>query len=292
MSNAPAIPSMKDKVCLVTGATAGIGFITARELARAGADVLLVGRTPQSAGEAARKIREAVADSDVEPLAADLSSQAAIRRLAADVRRRTGRVDVLVNNAGGIFLDRTETMDGVETTFAVNHLAPFLLTNLLLPLLRAAPSARIVNVASGAHRGVSLKFDDLEGRNHYGGWRAYQRSKLANILFTRELARRLSGESITVNALHPGYVRTEIFRDATWKGSVMRVLANVFALTPEQGAATTIYLATSPEVAGVNGEYFVRCKPARSSRASQDDEAARRLWEMSATMTRPGDADS
>lgn len=292
MSNAPATPSMKDKVCLVTGATAGIGFITARELARAGADVLLVGRTPQSAGEAARKIREAAADSDVEPLAADLSSQAAIRRLAADVRRRTGRVDVLVNNAGGIFLDRTETIDGVETTFAVNHLAPFLLTNLLLPLLRAAPSARIVNVASGAHRGVSMKFDDLEGRNQYGGWRAYQRSKLANILFTRELARRLSGESITVNALHPGYVKTEIFRDATWKGSVMRLLANVFALTPEQGAATTIYLATSPEVAGVTGEYFVRCKPASSSRAAQDDDAARRLWEMSATMTRPGDADS
>ncbi|WP_240907144.1 SDR family oxidoreductase [Paludisphaera rhizosphaerae] len=292
MSNAPATPSMKDKVCLVTGATAGIGLVTALELARAGADVLLVGRTPQSAGEAARKIREAVADPDVEPLAADLSSQTAIRRLAADVRRRTGRLDVLVNNAGGIFLDRSETVDGVETTFAVNHLAPFLLTNLLLPLLRAAPSARIVNVASGAHRGVSMPFDDLEGRNHYSGWRAYQRSKLANILFTRELARRLTGEPITVNALHPGYVNTQIFRDATWKGSVMRVFANLFALTPEQGAATTIYLATSPEIAGVTGEYFARCKPARSSRASQDDEAARRLWEMSATMTRPGDADS
>lgn len=292
MSTPPAIPSMRDKVCLVTGATAGIGLVTARELARAGADVLLVGRTPQSAGEAARAIREAVPDADVEPLAADLSSQAAIRRLAAEVRRRTGRLDVLINNAGGIFLERSETIDGVETTFAVNHLAPFLLTNLLLPLLRAAPSARIVNVASGAHRGVSIPFDDLEGRNRYGGWRAYQRSKLANILFTRELARRLNGEPITANALHPGYVNTRIFRDPGWKGGVMRALANAIALTPEQGAATTLYLATSPEVAGVTGGYFARGKPARSSRASQDEEAARRLWEVSAAMTRPGDADA
>lgn len=291
-TNAAAIPSMKGKVCLVTGATAGIGLVTAVELARAGADVLLVGRTSESAGEAARKVREAAPDADVEPLTADLSSQTAIRRLAAEARGRTGRMDVLVNNAGGIFLDRSETVDGIETTFAVNHLAPFLLTNLLLPLLRAAPSARIVNVASGAHRGVSIPFDDLEGRGRYSGWRAYQRSKLANILFTRELARRLTGEPITVNALHPGYVKTQIFRDPTWKGRVMRAFADVFALTPERGAATTLYLATSPEVSGVTGEYFACCKPARSSQASRDDEAARRLWEISATMTRPGDVDA
>ena len=286
MSNAAPIPSMKGKVCLVTGATAGIGYVAARELARAGARVLLAGRSTRTADDAARRIREEIPRADVDPIAADLSSQAEVRRLADVVRKKTDRLDVLVNNAGGIFLDRAETVDGIETTFAVNHLAPFLLTNLLLPLLKAAPSARIVNVASGAHRGVSLNFDDLEGRGRYSGWRAYQRSKLANILFTRELARRLEGESITVNALHPGYVNTQIFRDATWKGLAMRFFARAFAISPEEGASTTLYLATSPEVAGETGGYYIRCKRVGSSRPSLDDEAARRLWDVSATMTR------
>ncbi|AMV38914.1 SDR family oxidoreductase [Planctomyces sp. SH-PL62] len=278
-------PSLKGKTCLITGATSGIGFIAARELARAGARLLLVGRSARTADDAARRIREEVAGADVGPLHADLSSQAEIRKLADEVRNRTDRLDVLVNNAGGIFLDRTESVDGIETTFAVNHLAPFLLTHLLLPLLEAAPSARVVTVASGAHRGVAMTFDDLEGRTRYSGWRAYQRSKLANILFTRELARRLKGSSITANSLHPGYVNTQIFRDATWKGRVMRALAGLFAITPEKGAETTIHLASSPEVEGVSGEYFIASRAVGSSLASQDEAAARRLWDVSAEMT-------
>jgi NAD(P)-dependent dehydrogenase (short-subunit alcohol dehydrogenase family) len=285
MSQQAAAPSMKGKVVVVTGATAGIGFVAARQLALAGARVLLAGRSTQTAGEASDRIRQEVPGADVEPLAADLSSLAEVRKLAAEVAVRTDRLDVLINNAGGIFLDMAETVDGVETTFAVNHLAPFLLTNLLLPLLRAAPSARVVNVASGAHRGVTLDFDDLEGRRRYSGWRAYQRSKLANILFTRELASRLKGEPIAVYSLHPGYVNTRIFRDATWKGAVMRAFAKAFAIAPEQGAATTVYLATSPVVGGASGGYFVKSRPAVPSRAARDDAAARRLWEASAAMT-------
>ena len=281
----PSTPDMRGKTCLVTGATAGIGFVACRELARYGARVLLAGRTRETADDAAARIREAVPAATVEPLAADLSSQAAVRALAREVADKAERLDVLVNNAGGIFLERRETVDGIETTFAVNHLAPFLLTNLLLPLSRATPGARIVNVASGAHRGVTLDFDDLEGRRQYSGWRAYQRSKLANILFTRELARRVRGERIAANCLHPGYVNTQIFRDATWKGLVMRAFANAFAITPEAGAATTLHLAASPDVEGVSGEYFVRCRPAATSKAARDMAAAGRLWEVSAKMT-------
>lgn len=280
---------MKGKTCLITGATAGIGYVAARELARAGARVLLAGRTARTATDAAGRLRAEVPGAEVEPLAADLSSQTEIRKMAEAVGTKADRLDVLINNAGGIWLDRSETVDGIETTFAVNHLAPFLLTDQLLPLLRAASSARVVTVASGAHRGVSLDFDDLEGRRRYSGWRAYQRSKLANILFTRELARRLKDGPITANCLHPGYVNTQIFRDATWKGAVMRMFARVFAITPEQGAATTLHLATSPEVGGVSGEYFVKCRPAVPSRSARDDDAARRLWEASVAMTRLDD---
>lgn len=289
MKRESAVPSMQGKVVLVTGATAGIGFVAARELARAGARILLAGRSPRSADEAVDRLREEVPGADVEPLAADLSALAEVRKLAADVAAKTDRLDVLVNNAGGIFLDRKETVDGFETTFAVNHLAPFLLTNLLLPLLRSTPSSRIVNVASEAHRGVRMNFDDLEGKSRYGGWRAYQRSKLANVLFTRALADRLKGESITVNSLHPGYVNTRFFRDPTWKGTVMRAFANLFAISPEKGAETTVYLASSPDVANVSGGYFAKSRPATPSAAAKDDVAARRLWDVSAAMTGLGD---
>lgn len=284
MPNHLSETSMTDKVVLITGATSGIGYIAARELARAGARVLLVGRTAETAAEAARRLQGEAAGAQVEPLHADFASQAEVRRLAEDVKSRVDRLDVLVNNAGGIFLERREGADGVEMTFAVNHLAPFLLTNLLLPLLKAAPSGRVVNVASGAHRGVSMQLDDLEGRRRYSGWRAYQRSKLANILFTKELARRLAGTRISVNALHPGYVNTRIFRDETWKGAVMRAFAGWFAITPERGAETTVHLAASPETGNVTGAYFYRCKPARSSSASHDVDVARRLWNASAKM--------
>ena len=209
---------MEGKVCLVTGATAGIGLVTALELARQGARVIGVGRSPERCAEAARQIREQTGTSAVEFLVADLSSQAEVRRLANQVKAATGRLDVLVNNAGLIRLEREVTVDGLEMTFALNHLAYFLLTNLLLDTLKASTPARIVSVASAAHQGCKMNFDDLQGETKYSPWRAYQQSKLANILFTRELARRLEGTGVTANALHPGYVRTQIFRAEGFSG--------------------------------------------------------------------------
>ncbi len=276
---------MQGKVCLVTGATAGIGLITARELARKGARVIVVGRSAERCSQAADQIRAQAGTTAVEWLVADLSSQADIRRLAGQVRDRTARLDVLVNNAGGIFLKRIESADGIEMTFALNHLAYFLLTNLLLPLLEQSAPARIVSVASDAHKGVSINFDDPQGKNRFGGWRAYQRSKLANILFTLELARRLEGKRVTANSLHPGFVRTTIFREGGPIGWLLRRAADILALSPEDGAKTSIYLASSPDVAGITGRYFDKEKPAESSPQSRDLAAAERLWKLSEEMT-------
>jgi NAD(P)-dependent dehydrogenase (short-subunit alcohol dehydrogenase family) len=279
---------MQGKVCLVTGATAGIGLITARELARKGARVIVVGRSPERCSQAADQIRAQAGTTSVEWLVADLSSQSDIRRLAEEVRKRTGRLDVLVNNAGGIFLKRLESADGIEMTFALNHLSYFLLTNLLLPVLEQSAPARIVSVASDAHKGVSINFDDIEGKKRYGGWRAYQRSKLANILFTSELARRLEGKRVTANALHPGFVRTTIFRERGAIPWLLRRAADILALSPEDGAKTSIYLATSPDVAGISGRYFDKEKPAESSPQSRDPATAQRLWQLSEEMTGVG----
>ena len=276
---------MQGKVCLVTGATAGIGLITASELARKGARVIIVGRSGERCSRAADEIKAQVGTPAVDWLAADLSSQAEVRRLADQVRERTGRLDVLVNNAGGIFLKRQESADGIEMTLALNHLSYFLLTNLLLPLLESSAPARIVNVASEAHRGVSINFDDIEGKQRFSGWRAYQQSKLANILFTYELARRLEGKPVTVNALHPGFVRTTIFRDPGFVGWLMRRAADLIALSPEDGAKTSVYLASSADVAGVSGRYFSKEKPRASSAQSRDTAAAQRLWDLSEAMT-------
>ena len=277
--------SMDGKVCVVTGATAGIGLVTARELARQGARVLGVGRSPERCAEAARQIRQEVGTGEIDYLIADLSSQADIRRLAGEIKDKTARLDVLINNAGGIFLQRLETVDGHEMTFALNHLAYFLLTNLLLDLLKSSAPARIVSVASAAHQGRQINFDDPEGKKKYGGWRAYQQSKLANILFTRELARRLEGTGVTANCLHPGYVKTRIFRTDGFVGWLLRRSADLFAIAPERGAETSIYLATSAEVAGRSGLYFVRGQPVTPSRESQDDAAAQRLWRLSEELT-------
>lgn len=279
------LPSMQGKTCLVTGATAGIGYVTARELARAGARVLIVARTPEKGADAARRIAEETGGKAVEALAADLSSQADVRALAREVKARTDRLDVLINNAGVILLKRREGVDGIETTFAVNHLAYFLLTNLLLDLLKASSPARIVNVASHAHRGGRINFDDLGGREYYSGWRAYQQSKLANVLFTRELAKALTGTGVTANAVHPGWVNSQIFRDEGFGGWVMRKAAGLFAVSPERGAETTLYVATSPDLQGESGGYYSRCKPARISRAARDAAAARRLWQFSEDLT-------
>lgn len=278
--------SMKGKTCLVTGATSGIGEVAARELARLGARVVVVGRSPERCAATLDRIRSGAGSTALESMVADLSSQAEVRRLADEVRGRLDRLDVLINNAGGMFLKRQESVDGIELTLALNHLSYFLLTRELLPLLQAGAPARIVNVASGAHRGASIDFGDLQGRRKYSGWRAYQQSKLANILFTNELARRLAGTGVTANSLHPGFVRTRFFADFTgWMGLLFKSVAPFGAISPEEGAKTTIYLATSPEVEGVTGRYFAKCRPVQPSRRAQDQEVAARLWQTSEEMT-------
>jgi NAD(P)-dependent dehydrogenase (short-subunit alcohol dehydrogenase family) len=276
---------MEGKTCLVTGASSGIGLVTALELVRRGARVLCVGRSAERCAEAGRQIREHTGSTTVEFLLADLSSQAEIRRLASEVKAATSRLDVLVNNAGLISKKRELSVDGLEMTFAVNHLAYFLLTNLLTEMLKTSAPSRIVNVSSAAHLGSKINFDDLQGETRYSAWRAYQQSKLANILFTCELARRLEGTRVTANALHPGYVRTQIFRVDGFSGWLLRRAAELFAITPEEGAKTTIYLATSPDVEGQTGHYFVRLKPIQSSPESRDEATARRLWDVSARLT-------
>jgi NAD(P)-dependent dehydrogenase (short-subunit alcohol dehydrogenase family) len=282
----PSGTPMRGKVCLVTGATSGIGLVTARELARRGARVVLVGRNPARCDAAVQHVRAQTGSEEVEALLADLSSQQQVGGLAAQFRARHARLDVLVNNAGGMWLERRLTGDGLEMTFAVNHLAYFLLTQLLLEPLRAGAPARVVNVSSEAHRRAAIDFDDLTGERGYSGWRQYCRSKLMNLLFTYELARRLEGSGVTANALHPGWVATGFAGDNGWRGRLWQTAARLFALSPEQGARTVVYLAAAPEVAGVSGRYFVRERPVASSPASYDEAAAKRLWQLSADLAR------
>jgi NAD(P)-dependent dehydrogenase (short-subunit alcohol dehydrogenase family) len=281
----PKDDALKGKVCLVTGATSGIGAVTARELARRGAAVVLVGRDPAKCSAAVAQIQHQTGNTGVEALLADLSSQRQVRELARQFRARHGRLDVLVNNAGGIWLGRLETEDGLEMTFAVNHLASFLLTLSLIDLLKMSAPARIINVASRAHVGASLDFDDLQGERRYSGWQAYCRSKLANLLFTAELARRLAGMGVTANALHPGWVATGFAGNNGWRGRLWRLAARCFAIGPEKGARTVVYLAAAPEVAGVSGAYFVKERPAAPSPAALDRPAAQRLWQVSLALT-------
>ncbi len=286
MSMATANSSMTGKVMLVTGATSGIGAVTARALAAAGgATVVLVGRDRERSAAAVEQIRRSTGNQSVEYLLADLSSQAEIRRLADEFLGRYDRLDVLVNNAGAMFWSRQETVDGLERTFALNHLSYFLLTNLLLDRLKASAPARVVSVSSAAHDGARIDFDDLQGKRSYAGMRAYGQSKLANVLFTYELARRLKGTGVTANALHPGFVATNF---ATNNGEIVRLVMAIihrFALSPDRGAQTSIYLATSPEVEGVTGKYFSNSKAVRSSDISYDEAVAHRLWDASSELT-------
>ena len=275
---------MQGKVCVVTGASSGIGRVTALGLAERGATVVLVCRNEECGGPVLEEIERLGGSGSATLLTADLASQRQVRQVAAAFLERFDRLDVLINNAGvGGRGTRLVTDDGLETTFAVNHLAPFLLTNLLLDRVKASAPARVVTVSSAAHKNCTLDFDDLQGERRYSGLGAYSRSKLANILFTRELSRRLEGTGVTANCLHPGVVRTGIFRNLPrW----MRfVLASPLVLSPEEGADTLLYLATAAEVAGVSGRYFVRRKPVRSSRAARDAAAARRLWQASEALT-------
>lgn len=279
--------AMEGKVVLVTGATNGIGRVAARELARMGAHVIVVGRSQARIDETIGEIKQQTGSSKIDSLKADLSSMAAIRRLTEDFMARYDRLDVLVNNAGAFFQKRQESVDGFEMTFAVNHLNYFLLTNLLLDVLQASAPARIVNVSSDAHIGGPLKLDDLQSRQSYGGsgFLAYGQSKLANILFTYELARRLAGTGVTANALHPGFVATGFGKNNSGFMRLAMSVMQLFALTPEQGADTIIYLASAPEVEGVSGQYFEKRKAKSSSPHSYDEDAARRLWEISEKLT-------
>ena len=282
MSGDDAPGSMRERICLITGASAGIGEATARELARRGATAVLVCRSRER-GEAARaEIRRTTGNDSVYLLLADLSAQRRIRRLADEFRERYGRLHVLVNNAGLYTRRRSITEDGMETQFAVNHLAPFLLTRLLLDVLKSSAPSRVVTVSSEAHRRGRIDFDDLQGERDYRGLRAYSQSKLANILFTRELDRRLKGSGVTANALHPGVVATKLLFGG-W--AFMRLLKPLLK-RPEEGARTSLHLATAPELEGVSGKYFKREVEIEPAPQARDPQTARRLWEVSAQLTR------
>jgi NAD(P)-dependent dehydrogenase (short-subunit alcohol dehydrogenase family) len=278
--------SMLAKTVLVTGGTNGIGLVTARELARMGAQVTIVSRNAEKCAKVAEAIRTKTGN-PVDFIAADLSTLAGINEAAAAFKHRHTHthLQVLVNNAGALFFRKELTSDGYERTFALNHLNYFLLTILLLDLLKASAPARIVNVSSGAHLKASIDFDNLQGEESYQMMKAYGQSKLANVLFTYELARRLKGSGVTVNALHPGTVATGFARNNGLLFNLGTKVAGLFFRKPAQGAQTSIYLASSPEVEGVTGKYFFDCQAVESSPLSHDQALAERLWQVSLKLT-------
>ena len=262
------------KTILVTGSTDGIGRATARVLAERGCAVIVHGRNQQRAGAAAREVATATGNQQVTAVAADFASLAQVRELAEQIRANYPRLDVVINNAGIAVRRRQRSADGYESTFAVNHLAPFLLTNLLLDLLRDSAPARIVNVSSGAHSNGQIDFDDLQMEHRFDGWAAYSNSKLANALFTCELARRLDAQQVTANFLHPGVIDTKLLHVNFGGGSPVEV-----------GAQTPVHLALADEVAGVTGAYFVNRRRSRASAAADDRRLAAELWRVSASLT-------
>ena len=278
--------TMDGKTCLITGASDGIGYVAARELARMGARVIAVGRNAAKTHAAAMRIIDETKNDDVSYLVADLSSQLDVHRLARQVKERTPQLDVLLNNAGAIFLSKQTSIDGFEMTFALNHMGYFLLTNLLLDLLLQSVPARIINVSSSSH-GSPGRFllQELPRPVSNRGYRAYGRSKLCNILFTYELARRLEGTGVTVNALHPGLVRTNIARNNGVLGRVVNFFIGARGVSAEQGADTLVYLASSPEVEGISGRFFVNRRDVASSRLSYDTDLASGLWDLSQRLT-------
>jgi NAD(P)-dependent dehydrogenase (short-subunit alcohol dehydrogenase family) len=285
------VGAMSGTTCLVTGATSGIGKETALRLAMLGATVIIVARDASRGAAAEAEITGRVPLAKVEVMTADLSSLAQVRRLAGDVLGRHSRLDVLVNNAGVISPRRQPTGDGLETTFATNHLGPFLLTSLLRGLLERSAPARVVTVSSAVHKQVrAIPWDDLPRGAQSGQAQSYPVSKLLNVLFTAELARRLAGTGVTANCLHPGFVRTSLGRDVT--GVLGTLLPMILRLRPgpEAGARTSVYLASSPEVAGVTGGYFVNCKPAEPGALAKDTQAAARLWALSEDLVGPATA--
>jgi NAD(P)-dependent dehydrogenase (short-subunit alcohol dehydrogenase family) len=275
------LQSMQGKTVIVTGATSGIGFIAARELARKGAQTVLISRSAEKCAAAVEQIKKETGQTQVESLAADLSTKAGVQQAAYEFKKRHPRLDVLVNNAGAMFMSRLVSVDGFEMTFALNHLNYFHLTILLLDLLKASGAARIVNVSSDAHRGGKIHFDDLQLTHNYSGFGAYSQSKLANVLFTYELARKLEGTKVTANALHPGFVNTGFAKNNGGFFKFAMALLSPMQKKPENGAQTSIYLASSPEVETVSGKYFADCKAVQSDPASYDRAAAEKLWQLS-----------
>lgn len=284
---------MEGRVCLVTGASSGIGLETAAGLAKLGANVVMTARDETRGRQALAYAVERSGNESVDLMLLDLASMASIRRFAEQFKSRFQKLHVLVNNAGAVNMRRMQTEDGFEMTFGANHLGTFLLTNLLLDLIEASAPARIVNVSSRAHRRARLDFDDLNSEKSYRGFTAYARSKLANVLFTYELARRLEGTGVTVNCLHPGVVRSRFGQNnAGVLGALFKTFYTIavpFTKSNEEGAATSIYLASSPEVEGVTGKYFAGCRETPSSPASYDVEAQGRLWEISERLSGAGD---
>ena len=281
--------SMQGKVCIVTGANSGIGKATALGLAQMGATVIMISRDQAKGEEAQHEIKEKSGNDAVHLMLADLSSQASIRQLAENFQQHYQQLHVLINNAGSVNLRRRETLDGLEMTFAVNYLAPFLLTNLLLDKLKASAPARIVNVSSESHESGYIKMDDLELEKGYRLMRAYGQSKLALVLFTYELARRLQGTGVTANCLHPGFVATNFGQNGV--GTVGRSITKLIftlGISPEEGAKTSIYLASSPEIEGVTGKYFVKSIPVRSAPISYDTTLQRQLWDESEKLVNLG----
>ncbi len=275
---------MQGKTVVVTGGTSGIGEVAAVNLAGQGARIVLIARDRARADATLARLNAANPSAAHAVHLADLSVISDMKRVAAQIAAVEPRIDVLVNNAGAVFLSRQTSADGLEMTFATNHMAYFVVTNILLPNLKATPGARIVSTASDAHKAGRLDFDDLQSTRSYGSFRAYGTSKLCNILFTRELAKRLDGTGVTANCLHPGFVGTRFGQNNATniflKGLAGLIMA--FGLRPEDGAKTIIHLASSPDVAAISGEYFYKCKVIDPTPAAQDDAAAKRLWDVSA----------
>lgn len=266
------------KICLITGGTNGIGKAAATAIARQGIHTIISYRNKAKAEKVIPEIKEQTGNQQVEGLYVDFESLASVKQMAEEFKKKYDRLDILINNAGIWETKWTETTDGIEKTFAVNHLAPFLLTNLLLDYLKKSAPARIVVTSSEAHRYAGIDFEDIECRKNFGTMKAYGQSKLANILFTKELARRLDGSGVIVNCLHPGVVRTGLFKKFP---STMTLLSSPFLITPEKGAETTVFLATSSDIENISGEYFSKKKIKNPSLLAKDEAAAKKLWEIS-----------